>query len=86
MFWYFLKGETLLFKIPSGACSAPLSVLRNSRWRPRWPPKLNFFIKYIMLFCVLMWLDTGYNSYCNALYYLCNNVTFQWKIIHFGAK
>jgi len=47
MFWYFLKGEILLFKIPSGAGSAPLSVLRNSRWRPRWPPKLSFFIKYI---------------------------------------
>jgi len=46
MFWHFLKGETLLFKIPSGAGSAPLSVLRNSRWRPRWPPKLSFFIKY----------------------------------------
>jgi len=33
-----------------------------------------------------MWPDTGYNSYCTALYKLCNYVTFQWKIIHFGAK
>jgi len=47
MFWYFLNGERLLFKIPSGAGSAPLSVLRNSRWRPKWPPKLSFFIEYI---------------------------------------
>jgi len=46
MCWHFLKGETLLFKIPSSAGSAPLSVLRNSRWRPRWLPKLSFFIKY----------------------------------------
>jgi len=86
MFWYFLKGETLLLKIPPGAGSAPLSVLRNSKWRPKWPPKLSFFIKYIHFANIIVCFDSAGHIYCNALYNLCNNVTFQWKIIHFSAR
>ena len=33
-----LVAQDLLFQNLPGALGAPLSVLRNSRWRPRWPP------------------------------------------------
>jgi len=59
MFWYFLKEEALLFKIQSGAGSAPLSVLKNSKWRPRWPPKLSFFIKYIHFANIILCFDVA---------------------------
>ena len=58
-FYCFLIGNMLLFKNPNDAGLASLRVLRNSRWRPRWPPFLALFYVwdynavFPILFCVI---------------------------------
>ena len=37
-FYLIMVDQGLLFQNLPDALGAPLSVLRNSRWRPRWPP------------------------------------------------
>ena len=50
MFWYSLKGEVLLFKILSGAASAPIARFKNVKMASKMITKMLFSYK-IYTFC-----------------------------------
>ena len=64
MFDCFLIGDMFLIKNPNDAGLASLRVLRNSRWRPRWPP----FQHYLLCDAI-----TLFKPLFNILFTLRNN-------------
>ena len=50
MFWHQNVRESVLSRNLLYDTLSPLSILRNPRWRPRWPPKNKMeFITFIFL-------------------------------------
>ena len=68
MFDHFLIGNMSLFKNPNDAGLASLRVLKNSRWRPRWPPFLALFriwyynVVLPLFYCVIDICLHGYTN------------------------
>jgi len=66
VFQRFLSHLEPLNQNPSDAALAPLSILQNSRWRPRWPPSIWKLLKWPYFLCYY----TQKCTFCVYLYVL----------------